>query len=298
MSYHVPVLLNESIEGLKIQPDGTYVDLTFGGGGHSSEILKRLKNGNLYALDQDENALANNPQDPRLKLIRGNFMYLKNFLKFYGVKEVHGILADLGVSSHHFDEKDRGFSYRMDGPLDMRMNREGKLTAEIVLKEYPEEKLKQIFQEYGEIRNSGKLVSVITLYRKERNISTVQQFLEAIKTCIPLNQENKYLSRVFQALRIEVNMELESLKRMLLQTVDILTAGGRLVVITYHSLEDRLVKNFMRAGNFEGNPEKDFFGKVLTPFRLINNKVIVPTEEEVIKNNRARSAKLRICERI
>lgn len=298
MSYHVPVLLNESIEGLKIQPDGAYVDLTFGGGGHSAEILKRLKNGTLYAFDQDEDALANNPEDPRLKLIRGNFMYMKNFLKFYGVEKVHGILADLGVSSHHFDEKDRGFSYRMDGPMDMRMNREGKLTAAIVLKEYPGEKLKKIFQEYGEIRNSGKLVSVITQYRKTEEFTTVQQFLQAVRSCIPVNQENKYLSRVFQALRIEVNREMDSLKKMLLQTVDVLTAGGRLAVITYHSLEDRMVKNFMKAGNFEGTPEKDFYGKVLAPFRLINNRVIVPTEEEISKNNRARSAKLRICERI
>lgn len=297
MSYHVPVLLNESVEGLKIQPDGIYVDLTYGGGGHSEEILKRLKKGALFAFDQDKDALKNTRNDSRLTLIHGNFRYMKNFLKFYGVESVNGILADLGVSSFHIDEFTRGFSYRLEGPLDMRMNQEGKLTAQIVLQSYPSEELVRIFLEYGEIHNSLRLVSLIEQARQQKSIATIPQFLEIIKPCIPNQFESKYLSKVFQALRIEVNQEIEALKQMLVQSLEVLKPAGRLVVIAYHSLEDRLVKNFMKSGNFEGERDKDFFGKITVPFTLINKKVIIPGEEELRNNSRARSARLRISEK-
>ena len=298
MSYHIPVLLNESIEGLKVQPNGTYVDLTFGGGGHSAEILKRLDNGKLIAFDQDSDALKNKPEDSRLILIHGNFRFIKNYLKFYGAEKVDGVLADLGVSSYHFDKSDRGFSYRMEGPLDMRMNQEGKLSAEVILQEYSGEKLKTIFNEYGEINNSNKLVSLILQARQQEPIRTIQEFVDAIRPCIPLHQESKYLSKVFQALRIEVNQEISALRQMLKQTGDILNQGGRLVVITYHSLEDRLVKNYTKTGDFDGIQEKDFYGNVLAPFIPVNKKVIVPGEKEISLNPRARSAKLRISEKV
>jgi 16S rRNA (cytosine1402-N4)-methyltransferase len=297
MSYHIPVLLNESIEGLKVQPNGTYVDLTYGGGGHSGGILKRLDKGRLFAFDQDVDALRNKVIDMRLTLVHGNFRFMKNYLRYYGVDKVDGILADLGVSSYHFDESERGFSYRTKGPLDMRMNQEGKLTAELVLREYTAENLKKIFVEYGEISNSNKLVASIDSARRMNPITTIQEFISVIQSCIPMHQESKYLSKVFQALRIEVNQEIAALRHMLEQTVDILNQGGRLVIITYHSLEDRLVKNFTKTGNFEGVQEKDFYGRVSAPFIPVNRKVIVPGEKEISQNPRSRSAKLRISER-
>lgn len=297
MSYHIPVLLNESIEGLKVQPNGTYVDLTFGGGGHSGGILEKLDGGRLFAFDQDIDALQNKIDDGRLILVHGNFRFLKNYLKYYGAEEVDGILADLGVSSYHFDESERGFSYRSEGPLDMRMNQEGKLSAELVLNDYSAEELKKIFVEYGEISNSNKLVAIIDQARRQKPIKTIQEFIAVIHSCIPMHQESKYLSKVFQALRIEVNQEITSLRHMLEQTVDVLKPGGRLVVITYHSLEDRLVKNFTKTGNFEGLQEKDFYGHVSAPFHPVNRKVIVPGEKEISMNPRSRSAKLRISER-
>jgi 16S rRNA (cytosine1402-N4)-methyltransferase len=297
MSYHIPVLLNESIEGLKVQPNGTYVDLTFGGGGHSGGILEKLDGGRLFAFDQDIDALQNKIDDGRLILVHGNFRFLKNYLKYYGAEEVDGILADLGVSSYHFDESERGFSYRTEGPLDMRMNQEGKLSAEQVLNDYSVEELKKIFVKYGEISNSNKLVAIIDQARRQKPIKTIQEFIAVIHSCIPMHQESKYLSKVFQALRIEVNQEITSLRHMLEQTVDVLKPGGRLVVITYHSLEDRLVKNFTKTGNFEGLQEKDFYGHVSAPFHPVNRKVIVPGEKEISMNPRSRSAKLRISER-
>jgi 16S rRNA (cytosine1402-N4)-methyltransferase len=297
MSYHIPVLLNESIEGLKVQPNGTYVDLTYGGGGHSGGILKKLDRGRLFAFDQDIDALQNKIVDSRLTLVHGNFRFIKNYLKYYSAEKVDGILADLGVSSYHFDESERGFSYRTEGPLDMRMNQDAKLSAEEVLREYTAENLKKIFVEYGEISNSNKLVASIDMARRKKPITTIQEFIAVIHSCIPMHQESKYLSKVFQALRIEVNQEISSLRYMLEQTVDVLKPGGRLVVITYHSLEDRLVKNFTKTGNFEGVQEKDFYGHVSSPFLPVNRKVIVPGEKEISQNPRSRSAKLRISER-
>lgn len=297
MSYHIPVLLNESIEGLKVQPNGTYVDLTFGGGGHSGGILKKLDQGRLFAFDQDMDALQNKLDDRRLTLVHGNFRFIKNYLKYYGAEKVDGILADLGVSSYHFDESVRGFSYRTEGPLDMRMNQEGTLSAEVVLRDYPVDNLKKIFVEYGEISNSNKLVAFIDQARRQQPIKTIQEFIGIIHSCIPVQQESKYLSKIFQALRVEVNQEIIALRKMLEQTVDVLKPGGRLVVISYHSLEDRLVKNFTKTGNFDGVQEKDFYGHVSAPFLPVNRKVIVPGEKEISQNPRSRSAKLRISER-
>ncbi len=298
MPYHIPVLLNESIDGLKIQPDGTYVDLTFGGGGHSIGILGKLKSGRLIAFDQDKAALENKPDDSRLTLVHGNFKFLKNFLKYNQVNFVDGILADLGVSSFHFNELTRGFSYRMDGVLDMRMNQDGKLTAKTVLQDYSAGELIEIFNKYGEINNARRLVSIIEQSRMHAPINTIQQFIEIIRPCIPSHKENKYLSKVFQALRIEVNQELTSLKQMLAHAKEVLKPGGRLVVITYHSLEDGIVKNFTKTGNFEGILEKDFYGNVIAPFRQVNKKVIIPSEKEISLNSRARSARLRIAEKV
>lgn len=298
MPYHIPVLLNESIDGLKIQPDGTYVDLTFGGGGHSIGILGKLKSGRLIAFDQDKAALENKPDDSRLTLVHGNFKFLKNFLKYNQVNFVDGILADLGVSSFHFNELTRGFSYRMDGVLDMRMNQDGKLTAKTVLQDYSAGELIEIFNKYGEINNARRLVSIIEQSRMHAPINTIQQFIEIIRPCIPSHKENKYLSKVFQALRIEVNQELISLKQMLAHAKEVLKPGGRLVVITYHSLEDGIVKNFTKTGNFEGILEKDFYGNVIAPFRQVNKKVIIPSEKEISLNSRARSARLRIAEKV
>lgn len=298
--YHVPVMLRECMDGLHICPSGIYVDVTFGGGGHSREILRSLnEEGRLYGFDQDRDAERNIPADPRFVFVRGNFRYLRNFMRYYGVcGEVDGVLADLGVSSHHLDDKERGFSFRFDGALDMRMNaREGRTAADIV-NEYPEEALADVFFLYGELKMARKLASVLVRARGERRIETIGDLLEVLSPFTGKDKEKKFLAQVFQALRIEVNDEMRALREMLEATLRVLRPGGRLVVITYHSLEDRLVKNFLRAGNFEGKSERDFFGNTSSPFRLVNNKVIVPSDEEVERNPRSRSAKLRIAEKL
>lgn len=295
--YHVPVLLDESVSGLDIRPGGLYLDLTFGGGGHSGEILRRMDtDGCLMGFDQDEDALANIPDDDRFIFVNHNFRYLRNFMRYYGYEEADGILADLGVSSHEFDEADRGFSFRFDAELDMRMNRRSKLTAADVLNTYDAERLTGIFRNYGEVENARKLADFIVRGRNGKEIKTSEEFYQAIAPCVPKLKEKKYLAKVYQALRIEVNGELDALKEMMEQAMDVLKPGGRLVIITYHSLEDRLVKNFLKAGNAEGKVEKDIlYGHVNHNFELINRKVIVPTEEEIERNPRARSAKLRIA---
>lgn len=295
--YHIPVLLSQSIEGLAIDPDGIYVDCTYGGGGHSSEILSNLKNGTLVAFDQDSDAIANKIDDDNLLLVQGNFRFMRNYLRYHELDSVDGILADLGVSSHHFDAEQRGFSFRFDGELDMRMNQQSELTAKIVINEYEVHQLKSIFRMYGEINNVGRLVSAIDTYRQQNSIDTIEQFKSVIDPITPQKSQSKYLAKVFQALRIEVNQEMEALKELLIQSEKVLKPGGRLVVITYHSLEDRLVKNYIRSGMFEGQPEKDLYGNVSVPFRAVNRKIIVPDEAELERNNRSRSAKLRIAER-
>ncbi len=297
MEYHNPVLLKECIEGLNINPEGIYVDVTFGGGGHSREILKHLTTGKLYAFDQDEDAVKNKIDDPRFVLIKQNFRYLKNFLKLYNALPIDGLLADLGVSSHQFDEAERGFSIRFDAKLDMRMDQNGKVTAADVLNTFSEEELKRIFKLYGEVDNAGYLASIIFHSRKEKKIETVNDLKVMITKCVKRGKENQYYAQVFQALRIEVNKELEVLEELLMQSLDVLKPEGRLVVISYHSLEDRLVKNFMRSGKFEGEVEKDFFGNQLTPFKQITRKPIVPTDQELELNTRSRSAKLRVAEK-
>lgn len=297
-TYHVPVLLNESIDGMNIRPGGIYVDVTFGGGGHSKEILTRLDDtAHLYSFDQDEDAEKNIVNDHRFTFVRSNFRYLSNFLRYYDVEEVDAILADLGVSSHHFDDSERGFSFRFDGKLDMRMNKRAGITAAEIVNTYSEERLADIFYLYGELKNSRKLASVIVKARASKPIVTIGDFLEIIKPLFGREREKKELAKVFQALRIEVNQEMEALKEMLYAAIEALKPGGRLVVITYHSLEDRMVKNIMKTGNIEGKAEQDFFGNVQAPFKLVNNKVIVASEEEVAHNPRSRSAKLRIAEK-
>jgi 16S rRNA (cytosine1402-N4)-methyltransferase len=296
--YHDPVLLNESIEGLNIKEGGIYVDTTYGGGGHSNEILKRLGKGSLIAFDQDKDALANKPDDNRLVLINQNFRYMRNFLKLYKAVPVDGILADLGVSSHQFDEAERGFSIRFDAELDLRMNRNKGFTAKDIVNDYSVHQLKEIFQNYGELKNAWRISQMIETARKEKEISTTNQLKEILAKAAKAGQENKFFARVFQALRIEVNDELGSLKDMLIQASGVLAKGGRLVVISYHSLEDRLVKNFMKSGNFEGKIEKDFYGNPQVDFRMITRKPLVPDDDEILRNNRARSAKLRIAEKI
>jgi 16S rRNA (cytosine1402-N4)-methyltransferase len=296
-SYHNPVLLNDCMEGLNIDPDGTYVDVTFGGGGHSREILKHLRNGRLIAFDQDADAQENELNDPRFTLVPQNFRYMRNFLKLHKALPVDGILADLGVSSHQFDIPDRGFSTRFEADLDMRMDKNNKITAAYLLNNYSERELAVMFRSYGEVENAGKLAYIIATGRQGRIVKTVNEFKELIKSCIPRGKENQYLAQVFQALRIEVNNELEVLKEFLMQTTEVLKEGGRLVVISYHSLEDRLVKNFIAKGKFEGEVEKDFFGNVLKPFAAVNRKIIVPGPDELQNNNRARSAKLRVAEK-
>lgn len=298
LTYHVPVLLKESVDGMNIRPNGTYVDVTFGGGGHSREILSRLeKDGRLLGFDQDEDAERNIVDDPRFIFVRSNFRYLHNFLRYHEIEEVDAILADLGVSSHHFDDSERGFSFRFDGDLDMRMNKRAGLTAADVLNTYEEERLADLFYLYGELKNSRKLASVIVKTRAAGQIKTIGEFLEIIKPLFGREREKKELAKVFQALRIEVNQEMEALKEMLAAATEALKPGGRLVVITYHSLEDRMVKNIMKTGNVEGKTTQDFFGNLQTPFKLVNNKVIVPNEEEIERNPRSRSAKLRIAEK-
>ena len=297
LTYHVPVLLKESVDGMNICPNGTYVDVTFGGGGHSREILSRLeKDGRLLGFDQDEDAERNIVDDPRFIFVRSNFRYLHNFLRYHDIEKVDAILADLGVSSHHFDDSERGFSFRFDGVLDMRMNKRAGLTAADVVNTYAEERLADIFYLYGELKNSRKLASVIVKARANGQIKTIGEFLEIIKPLFGREREKKELAKVFQALRIEVNQEMEALKEMLTAATEALKPGGRLVVITYHSLEDRMVKNIMKTGNVEGKTTQDFFGNLQTPFKLVNNKVIVPDEEEIERNPRSRSAKLRIAQ--
>ena len=298
LTYHVPVLLKESVDGMNICPNGTYVDVTFGGGGHSREILSRLeKDGRLLGFDQDEDAERNIVDDPRFIFVRSNFRYLHNFLRYHDIEKVDAILADLGVSSHHFDDSERGFSFRFDGALDMRMNKRAGLTAADVVNTYAEERLADIFYLYGELKNSRKLASVIVKASANGQIKTIGEFLEIIKPLFGREREKKELAKVFQALRIEVNQEMEALKEMLTAATEALKPGGRLVVITYHSLEDRMVKNIMKTGNVEGKTTQDFFGNLQTPFKLVNNKVIVPDEEEIERNPRSRSAKLRIAEK-
>ena len=297
-TYHVPVLLKESVEGMNLQPGGIYVDVTFGGGGHSKEILRQGDSTiRLFSFDQDEDAERNIVDDKRFTFVRSNFRYLHNFLRYHDVEEVDAVLADLGVSSHHFDDSERGFSFRFDGKLDMRMNKRAGMTAAEVVNTYDEERLANIFYLDGELKNSRKLASAITKARSNKQIVTIGDFLDIVKPMFGREREKKELAKVFQSLRIEVNQEMEALKEMLYAATEALKPGGRLVVITYHSLEDRMVKNMMKTGNIEGKAEQDFFGNVQTPFRLVNNKVIVASDEEVARNPRSRSAKLRIAEK-
>ena len=298
-TYHVPVLLNESIDGLAIKPDGIYVDVTFGGGGHSKEILRRLgKKGHLYSFDQDPDAEKNIVNDDRFTFVRSNFRYLKNWMRYYGVDHIDGLLADLGVSSHHFDDETRGFSFRFDAPLDMQMNKRAGTTAAEILNNYDEEQLADIFYIYGELKNARKIAAAITKARNEKRIETTDDFLHVTEKLFQREREKKEMAKMFQALRIEVNHEMDALKEMLNGAMETLCEGGRLSVITYHSLEDRIVKNMMKAGNVEGKVKQDFFGRIEAPFRLVNNKVIVPSDEEQQQNPRSRSAKLRVAEKI
>ena len=294
--YHIPALLQESIDGLAVKSDGIYVDATFGGGGHSRAILQRLgPDGRLLGMDQDLDAWENRLPDERFTFVHGNFAYLKNFVRFYGFTGVDGILADLGVSFHHFDDVKRGFTFRSDAPLDMRMNRNASFTARDLLNTYSPERLADVLYLYGELRQSRRLAAAIV---SARPLTTTGQLVEAVRPLLKPSQEKKELSMVFQALRIEVNGELDVLRKLLAQSIEVLNPGGRLAIITYHSLEDRLVKNFMRSGNVEGRQEKDFYGRVTTPWRVVTGKVITPSEEEVARNPRSRSAKLRVAELI
>ena len=297
--YHIPVLLKESVDGLEIKPDGVYVDVTFGGGGHSREILSRLgAEGHLYSFDQDEDAERNIVSDERFTFVRSNFRYLKNWMRYYGIEEIDGLLADLGVSSHHFDDESRGFSFRFDAPLDMRMNKRSGMTAADIVNNYSEEQLSDIFYIYGELKNARRIASAIVKARAGKRIETTSDLLQVLG----INEDNglwkKDAAKLFQALRIEVNHEMDALKEMLNGARDLICEGGRLSVITYHSLEDRLVKNMMKAGNVEGKVKQDFFGRTESPFRQIGGKVIVPDEEEQVRNPRSRSAKLRIGEKV
>ena len=297
-TYHVSVLLKESVDGLDIQPDGIYVDVTFGGGGHSREILSRLgKNGRLFGFDQDADAESNIMNDNRFTFVRSNFRYLKNWMRFYEVEKIDGLLADLGVSSHHFDDESRGFSFRFDAPLDMRMNKRAGMTAADVLNNYTEEQLADIFYLYGELKTARRLASVVVKARQESAIETTGQLLQLTEKIFAREREKKEVTKLFQALRIEVNHEMDALREMLNSACQLLRPGGRLSVITYHSLEDRIVKNVMRAGNAEGKVEQDFFGRAKSPLHLIDNRVIVPTDDELQRNPRSRSAKLRIAEK-
>ena len=297
-TYHVSVLLKESVDGLDIQPDGIYVDVTFGGGGHSREILSRLgTNGRLFGFDQDADAESNIMNDDRFTFVRSNFRYLKNWMRFHEVEKIDGLLADLGVSSHHFDDETRGFSFRFDAPLDMRMNKRAGMTAADVLNNYTEEQLADIFYLYGELKNARKIASVVVKARQDSPIETTGQLLQLTEKIFAREREKKEVTKLFQALRIEVNHEMDALREMLNSACQLLRPGGRLSVITYHSLEDRIVKNMMRAGNAEGKVEQDFFGRAKSPLHLINNRVIVPTDGELQRNPRSRSAKLRIAEK-
>jgi len=297
MGYHSPVLLYECIEGLNIKPTGIYVDVTFGGGGHSQEIMKHLDGGKLFAFDQDADAYENNLQQDGFKLIDANFRYLRNFLRMEGVKKVDGILADLGVSSHQFDVAERGFSTRFEGELDMRMNPKSDLSAKEIVNDYSEENLANLLYKYGELKNSRRIAKEIVNARQVKKINTTTELIIVVANIVPEKYRNQFLARIFQAIRIEVNDEIVALEEMLLSGVDMLNPGGRLVVLSYHSLEDRLVKNLMKKGNLEGNAKKDFFGNPIKDLKEINRKVIVATADEVKQNSRARSAKLRIAEK-
>lgn len=316
-TYHVPVLLKESVNGLHIKPNGIYVDVTFGGGGHSREILSRLgADGHLFSFDQDADAENNifedsgdakdcsNEQkgkrfvdDSRFTFIRSNFKFLKNWMQYYGIEQIDGLLGDLGVSSHHFDDESRGFSFRFDAPLDMRMNKRAGKTAADIVNEYDEEQLANLFYIYGEFKNSRRIASALTNAQRQKPIATTSDFISAVEPLFKREREKKDMAKLFQALRIEVNHEMTALKEMLMAATDVMKPGGRLSIITYHSLEDRIVKNIMKTGNIEGKVEQDFFGHIDSPYKLINNKVIVPSEEEQSQNPRSRSAKLRIAER-
>lgn len=316
-TYHVPVLLKESVDGLHIKPNGIYVDVTFGGGGHSREILSRLgADGHLFSFDQDADAENNifedsgdakdcsNEQkgkrfvdDSRFTFVRSNFRFLKNWMQYYGIEQIDGLLGDLGVSSHHFDDESRGFSFRFDAPLDMRMNKRAGKTAADIVNEYDEEQLANLFYIYGELKNSRRIASTLTNARRQKPIATTSDFISAVEPLFKREREKKDMAKLFQALRIEVNHEMIALKKMLMAATDVMKPGGRLSIITYHSLEDRIVKNIMKTGNIEGKVEQDFFGHIDSPYKLINNKVIVPSEEEQSQNPRSRSAKLRIAER-
>lgn len=296
--YHIPVLLPESIEALAIKPDGIYVDCTFGGGGHSRAILDRLDHkGRLYGFDRDKDARENVPHDERFTFVRGNFKHIGNFLRYYGITHVDGIIADLGVSSHHFDEAERGFSYRFDGALDMRMNRNADFTADKLINNYSEDDLADLLYRYGEVRAARRIAAAIVRRRQAAPIRTIAELLEVLKPFCTKGKENKDLAPIFQAIRIEVNAEMDALKMMLLQSVDLLAKGGRIAVIAYHSIEDRIVKNFLRSGNFEGTLQKDFYGNVVSPFVNVS-KAIVSTADEIIANGRARSARLRFAEKL
>lgn len=297
-SYHTPVMLEESVSALVINPHGSYADATFGGGGHSSEILSRLAgDGRLTAFDRDGEALANKPEDQRLTLVHNNFRFIENFILYHGTEKLDGVIADLGVSSHQFDTAERGFSFRYEAPLDMRMNPEAGITAADVVNERTEEELARIFSLYGEVDNPGRLARLITAARETEPIRTTGGLCAAIAPALPKTAEHKYLAKIYQALRIEVNQEMRSLEKFLEGAAAVLKPGGRLVVITYHSLEDRMVKNFIRCGNVDGKEEKDIFGRSYSPFRAVNRKPLVPQESEIAANTRARSAKLRIAER-
>ena len=298
-TYHVPVLLNESIDGLALKPGGIYVDVTFGGGGHSREILSRLTGGaRLFSFDQDADAENNIPADAEgFTFVRSNFRYLKNWMRYYGIDHIDGLLADLGVSSHHFDDAERGFSFRFDAPLDMRMNKRAGMTAADILNTYDEEQLADVFYIYGELKNSRRIAAAVAKARTTKKIATTNDFMDITAPLFKREREKKDMTKLFQALRREVNHEMDALKEMLLAATELLAPEGRLSVITYHSLEDRIVKNIMKTGNAAGKVEQDFFGHIQTPFRLVNNKVITPSDEELEKNPRSRSAKLRIAEK-
>lgn len=297
-TYHVPVLLRESVDGLNVRPDGIYVDVTFGGGGHSREILSRLgTGGHLYSFDQDADAEKNIVADERMTFVRSNFRYLKNWMRYYGVEKIDGLLADLGVSSHHFDDASRGFSLRFDAPLDMRMNQRATHTAADVLNGYDEKRLADVLYYYGELKTARRMAAAIAKARADKPLRSTGDLLQVLQPLLPREREKKEAAKVFQALRIEVNREMDALREMLLATTELMASGGRLSVITYHSLEDRIVKNVMKAGNAEGEVAQDFFGRVETPFRTVGSKLITPTEEEIARNPRSRSAKLRIAEK-
>lgn len=300
MEYHIPVLLGESVGGLSVRPGGVYVDATFGGGGHSREILRRMDGGgHLYSFDQDADARANAPEgDERFTFVYSNFRYLANWMRYYGVEALDGLIADLGVSSHHFDDAERGFSFRFDAPLDMRMNGRAGDTAADVVNRYTEERLADVLYLYGELKNSRRIAAAIVKARGQKEVRKISDLLEVVRPLMPREREKKDLARVFQALRIEVNHEMDALSELLGAAVRVLRPGGRLSVITYHSLEDRMVKNFMRSGRADGKVEQDFYGRRLSPLRAVNNKVIVPTQEEQERNPRSRSAKLRVAEKV